>query len=180
MLLFGAGLGRVCPHLYDGGCFIGSPTGGDDNGTGRGHTSGGNSSPSPTWAAIKTFFTPPSPGPGPCTAVFLTFIQKSGGNALRTTATNLQKYGQAAASGLANAGPQAEGTIAAMVAGGQLSPAVGAVATNIVTGAAPLAAAAAAYVVKVGGYAWLAGLDVLLFKGVADELSPALKRRCKP
>src|SRR5258708_25471310 len=107
MLLFGAGLGRLCPHLYDGGCFNGSPNGGDDNGTGRGHTSGGNSSPSPTWAAIKTFFTPPSTGPGSCTAVFLNSIQNSGGNALRTTATHLPKYAQAAPSGLANAGAQA-------------------------------------------------------------------------
>jgi RHS repeat-associated protein len=180
----------ICTVVYRNGWLVSSSNGCSPNPIGSGATSkqdrggggnsGGNSSPSPTWVAIKTFFTPPSTGPGSCTAVFLNSIQNSGGNALRTTATNLQKYGQAAASGLARAGPQAEGTIAAMVAGGQLSPAVGAVATNIVTGTAPLAAAAAPYVVTVGGYAVLAGLDVLLFKGVADELSAALKGQCKP
>jgi hypothetical protein len=57
IFLFGVGSDSHCPHLYDGGCFIGSPNGGDDNGTGRGHTSGGNSS-GPTMRA-----TPPPP---PC------------------------------------------------------------------------------------------------------------------
>lgn len=137
------------------------------------------------WTFTKTFvkgwFTQGlSDQPGSCTAVFLNSVQNSGGNALRSAGSNLQKYGSAIASGLANAGPQAEAVIGAMVAGGQLNPAVGAVATNIITGTAPLAAAAAPYVVRVGGYAVLAGFDALLFKGVADE-EPAIKKgQCKP
>jgi len=56
IFFFGVGsFGHPCPHLYDGGCYIGSPNGGDDNGTGRSH---GNSS-GPTMG--------PTPAPRPPT-----------------------------------------------------------------------------------------------------------------
>ena len=78
---------------------------------GGGDRGGGNSS----WAwnftksFVKGWFTQGlSDQPGSCTAVFLNSVQNTGGNTLRSAATNLQKYGQAAASGLANVGPQAE------------------------------------------------------------------------
>ena len=146
---------------------------------------GGLGSGSWGWNATKSFvngwFTQGlSDQAGSCTAVFLNSVQNSGVNALRSAATNLQKYGQAVASGLANAGPQAEEAIAAMVAGGQLNSAVGAVSTNIITGTAPLALAASPYVVRVGGYAVLAGFDALLYKGVADEVAAIKKGQCKP
>jgi hypothetical protein len=96
---------------------------------------------------------------------------------------NAQKYGAALASGLAGSGvtaAQAEEVVGAMVAGGQLSPAVGAVATNVISGTAPLAAAAAPYVVRAGGTLAVGLFDVALLKGVADELRAALKGQCKP
>jgi hypothetical protein len=45
---------------------------------------------------------------------------------------------------------------------------------------APLAAAAAPYVVKVGGYAALLGLDVVVGKALYDELAAIKKGQCKP
>jgi RHS repeat-associated protein len=184
-IFFGVGFSdRPCPHLYDGGCSIGSPNGGDDNGTGRSHrNTSGNSSPSPTWAAIKTFFTPPSTGPGSCLAVFSNSVQGSAGSAARSLATNVQKYGAALASGLGGSSmtaAQGEEVLGAMVAGGQLSPAAGAVATNLVSGTAEVASAAAPYVVRAGGTFAVGLFDVALLKGVADELRAALKGQCKP
>jgi RHS repeat-associated protein len=157
--------------------------GGGGGGAGAGGNNSGNSSPSPTWAAIKTFFTPPSTGPGSCLAVFSNSVQGSAGSAARSLAMNAQKYGAALASGLAGSGvtaAQAEEVVGAMVAGGQLSPAVGAVATNVISGTAPLAAAAAPYVVRAGGTLAVGLFDVALLKGVADELRAALKGQCKP
>jgi hypothetical protein len=67
-----------------------------------------------------------------------------------------------------------------MVAGRQLSPAVGAVATNLITGSAPLAAAAAPYVVTVGSYFAVGGLDYVLGKGLYNEIAAIRKGACKP
>jgi hypothetical protein len=67
-----------------------------------------------------------------------------------------------------------------MVDLGNLSPAVGAVATNVITGFAPVAAAAAPYLVKVGAYSAVGLFDAALLKGLIDEVSAIKKGRCKP
>jgi hypothetical protein len=64
--------------------------------------------------------------------------------------------------------------------GGQLNPAVGAVATNIITGTAPLAAAAAPYVVKVGAYFTVGAFDALLLNGLVAEVKAIKSGQCKP
>jgi RHS repeat-associated protein len=118
--------------------------------------------------------------PGSCTAVFLDSAQSSVGTAARSVATNTVKYGSALAIGLSNAGLQAEGAVAAVVAGGQLSPAIGAVATNIITGTAPLAVAAAPYVVRTGGYFALGAFDYVLGKALFNEIAAIKNGQCKP
>ena len=62
----------------------------------------------------------------------------------------------------------------------QLSPAVAAVATNVVTGTAPLAAAAAPYVVRVGGYLAAGAFDYVLGKVLISELAAIKNGQCKP
>jgi hypothetical protein len=53
---------------------------------------GGGSSPSPTWAAIKTFFTLPSTEPGSCIDVALSAMKRPI-TAVRSAAQNVTKYG---------------------------------------------------------------------------------------
>ncbi len=62
----------------------------------------------------------------------------------------------------------------------QLSPAVAAVATNVVTGTAPLAAAAAPYVVRVGGYFAAGAFDYVLGKALISEFAAIKNGKCKP
>lgn len=57
------------------------------------------------------------------------------------------------------------------MAGGQLNPAVGAVLTNVITGTAPLAAAAAPYVVTVGGYFAVGTFDYALGNALFKEVA---------
>jgi hypothetical protein len=70
--------------------------------------------------------------------------------------------------------------VAAVVAGGQLSPAIGAVAANIITGTAPLAVAAAPYVVRAGGYFALGAFDYVLGKALFNEIAAIKNGQCKP
>jgi len=57
--------------------------------------------------------------------------------------------------------------MAAMVAGGQLSP-------------APLAVAAAPYIVRVGGYFAVGAFDALLLNGLVAEVKAIKSGQCKP
>ena len=137
------------------------------------------------WNAAKSFvkgwYTKGlSDQPGSCTAVFLNSVQGSAGSAARSIAGFTRTYGAALASGLAGAGPVAATSVSAMAAAGQLSPGVGAVATNVIAGTAPLAAAAAPYVVTVGGYFAIGGFDYLLGKGLIQELTAIKNGQCKP
>jgi RHS repeat-associated protein len=178
-----------CNFYYDGfgrGPFC-APAASHVRGDSVKDTRGGNSSGNNSWAwnftksFVKGWFTQGlSDQPGSCTAVFLNSAQNSVASAARSVATNTVKYGSAVAAGLANAGPQAEEAAAAMVAGGQLSPAVGAVATNIITGTAPLAAAAAPYVVRTGGYFALGAFDYVLGKALISEIAAIKNGQCKP
>jgi RHS repeat-associated protein len=117
--------------------------------------------------------------PGSCTAVFLNSAQSSG-KMIRSAATSAARLAPALARALPAAGPQAEEVIGAMVAGGQLNPAAGAVLTNIIEGTAPLAAAAAPYLVRGTGYLAAAGLDIVAGKALYDELAAIRKGTCKP
>lgn len=139
-------------------------------------------SSSPTWAAIRTFFTLPSTGHGSCLAVFSNSVQGSVGKAARSLGSFVQKYGLALASGLRGSGvtaAQAEEVVGAMAAGGQLSPAAAALATNTISGVAETATAAAPYALRFGIAGTLGLADVALFKGVADETRAALSGQCK-
>jgi hypothetical protein len=75
---------------------------------------------------------------------------------------------------------QAEGAVAAMVAGGQLSPPVGAVATNLITGTAPLAAAAASYAVPIAAYGVGFGSNAITGKALYDEVAAIKNGQCVP
>lgn len=77
-------------------------------------------------------------------------------------------------------GTDSGGDLGAMVAGGQLSPAVGAVLTNVISGTASLAAAAAPYVAKGGGYTALGLFDYALGQALYNEVAAIEKGQCKP
>jgi hypothetical protein len=141
--------------------------------------SSGNTSPSPTWAAIKTFFTLPSTGPGSCIDVALSAV-KPGLDMARSAAQNATKYGVPAANALSAGAMSTAVDLNNMLRARQLDPFLGpAVATAATATAATLSTVVPA-VIKAIPYAFFLTTDAVFAYGVIKEGVAAARGQCKP
>jgi len=144
---------------------------------------GGNSSPSPTWAFVKTFFTTlPSTGPGSCIDVALNAV-KGPLDTARKVAENVNKYAapvtNALSSGAAYIAVNLNNMLRARQLDPFLGPAVAAGATTVSAGLNSVAAGVATAAPYVG--AGLAiGAEGIMAIGVGKEAYAAVTGKCHP
>lgn len=139
-------------------------------------------SPSPTWAAIKTFFTAPSTGPGSCIQVALDAAKGPLDKAGRL-AQNAQKYAapvaRALSSGSAYIAVNLNDLLRARQLDPLLGPAIAAGATTVAAVASEVSAGVATAAPYVG-YSLAIAAEGIALVGVIKEGHAAATGKCHP
>ena len=133
-------------------------------------------------AAIKTFFTLPSTGPGSCVAI-VTNTMKGPLDTVSSVANKAKTYSAPVANALASGSAYSAVNLNNMLRTGQLDPFLGpAVAAGATTVAAGLnyVAAGIAQVTPYAGHVILAAADLFGFIGVAKEGYATATGKCHP
>jgi RHS repeat-associated protein len=168
-----------CASFYQDGVFIGNTCG---SGGGGASNAGGGAYSSPTWAAIATFFTPPTTGQGSCVQVALDALNGPL-NTIKSAAQNFQKYGTAGANAAASGATYVAVNLNNMLRARQLDPFLGpAVAGGASTIAAGLnyAASAVAAAAPYLGYAMGFAAEGVGFYAVGKEAVATFSGSCQP